>query len=202
MIPMLLMSVVGLGVLLSTFGQIVYGCLFYIRVSSPLYVSYAGTTLAGETMGMIICMIFGLIFMIASISTNQVLILMCFALTSQLIGGVLSILIALDTAPESRSRHLALIEANYSQLDTTAFEREYSCSSIRSNGCVTNCCDESLEEWLSQIYTIFQFTLEQDPPWLLLWSSVWFTMLAILLPSVVGMVAKRRDNEKKFKKNW
>ena len=40
-VPMILMCIVGLGVLVATFGQIVYGTSYYTKVSSPLFVSYA-----------------------------------------------------------------------------------------------------------------------------------------------------------------
>lgn len=202
MIPMVLMCIVGLGVLIAAFGQIVYGSLFYTKVSAPLYISYAGKGLANMTLGIILFLILSLGLMILSIFTNQVLFLMTCALISQLIGGVLSIMVALNTAPEARPRHFSAIEQNYTRLDTAEFEREYQCHGLRATGCVTNCCDEHLEEWLAFIYTIFQFSLDQDPPWLLLFSLVWFTMLAILLPSIVGMISKRRQNEKRFQKNW
>ena len=201
-IPMVLMCIVGLGVLIATFGQVVYGSLFYTKVKASLYVSYAGTTLGNMTLGLVLFMILGLVFMILSIFTDQVLALMGCALGSQLVGGVLSILVALNTAPESRARHFAAMEANYTKLDTADFERQYSCSGLRSNGCITGCCDEALEAWLSEIYTIFQFSFDQNPPFLLLFSLLWFTMMAILLPSVVAMVSKRRETEKSFKKGW
>lgn len=203
-VPMILMSLVGLGVLVATFGQIVYGSLFFTKVSHPLWVSYGGTSLAVRTMMLISLLILGLVLMILSIVTGQVLILMGAALAAELISAVFAIIVALDTSPNLRPVARAAIEKNYSLLDTAQFEMEYNCHGVRVGGCVSGCCDESLEEWLSFIFTWFNHSdpLKYDPPFLLVFSLFWCTMMIILIPSVIGMISKRRENEKKFKRNW
>lgn len=201
-VPMVLMSIVGFGVLTATFGQIVYGTLYYTKVNNSLWISYAGTSLGNMTICIVVFMILGLLLMISSIFTGYVLVLMSSALGSQLIAAVFAIIVALDTAPEKRSRHFAAIEANYTQLDHRQFEIDHKCSGVRSSGCMHNCCDEYIEAMLSEIFTLFEFSLDQEPPYLLLFSLFWTNLMSILIPSVVGMVAKRRDNEKKFRKDW
>ena len=203
-VPMLLMSFVGLGMLVATMGQIVYGTLFFTKVSHPLWLSYAGNSLAVQTMMLIVFLILGLVLMILSIVTGQVLILMGLALAAELTSAVFAIIVALNTAPTMRPLARAEIEGNYSLLDTRQFEAQYQCHGVRVGGCVSNCCDESLEYWLSFIFTYFSHDdpLRYDPPFMLVFSLFWCTMMIILIPSVIGMVSKRRENEKKFKKNW